>query len=122
MVYLTKDEFALKQGYASWTAFTADEEFPTEAGIDDMIEEMSALMNNEMGTNGTDVSDSNYTTLLRAICYKGVQFMIDEELARAQQQIRSVFIPADYMTERHRNRLRSIGKLKGYKIIGKWVF
>ena len=123
MTYLTKDQFAQKQGYDDWDAFAADNtDYPTEDAIDDMIEEMSALINNEMGTNGTDLSDSNYTTLLRAICYKGIQYMIDEELARAHQGVRTIFIPADYMTERHRKRLREIGKVKGYKIIGKWVF
>lgn len=122
MVYLTKDEFAIKKNFADWDAYYAKHGYPSAEGMDDMLEEMSALMNNEMGTNGTDLSDSNYTTLLRAICYKGVQYMIDEELSRDQERQRTIYPPIDYMNERHRNRLRSIGKQKGYRVIGKWVF
>lgn len=119
MVYLTKDEFAKRQGYADWDAYTADNEFPTEAGIDDMIEDMSALMNEEIGQT-SDVTVR--LTELRNICYRGVQMMIDEELARDQGERRAIYNPADYMHERDRNRLRDIGYRSSARVIGKWVF
>jgi len=119
MVYLTKDEFAYKQGYADWDAYTAKNNFPTEAGIDDMIEEMSALMNEEIGQT-SDVTVR--LTELRNICYRGVLMMIDEELARDQEAQRSLFTPRDYMYERDRIRLRSIGYRSGARKKAKWVF
>lgn len=119
MVYLTKDEFGYRQGYADWDAYAADNAFPTEAGIDDMIEDMSALMNEEIG-QASDVTVR--LTELRNICYRGVLMMIDEELARDQGERRAIYNPADYMHERDRVRLRSIGYRAGARKVAKWVF
>lgn len=122
MAYLTKDQYAQKQKYADWDAFALVEDYPSEAAIDDMIEEMTELMNDEIGTNGTDVTTAKYLTMLRNICYRGVQMMIDEELARAHQERRMVTMPADYMYARDRQRLRSIGMKSGLRKRGVWVF
>ena len=87
-----------------------------------MIDEMSALMNDEIGTDGTDITTDKYLVKLRNICYRGVQMMVDEEQARAHEDRRTLFNPRDYMFERDRVRLRSIGHLTSKRVIGKWVF
>jgi hypothetical protein len=123
VVYLTKDQYAQKQGYDDFNAYVADnEDYITEDALDDMIEEMSALMNDEIGIDGTDITTAKYLTLLRNICYRGTVMMIDEEQARAHEEKRSLYIPRDYMFERDRERLRKIGRLAKKRIIGKWVF
>jgi len=123
MVYLTKDQYAQKQGYDTFLLYAAkNTDYVTEEALDDMIEEMSALMNDEIGTLGTDITTAKYLVLLRNICYRGVQMMIDEEQARAHEDKRSLFIPRDYMFERDRSRLRTIGHGTKKRVIGKWVF
>jgi len=123
MVYLTKDQYAQKQGYDDFTAFlAANTDYVTEDALDDMIEEMTELMNDEIGTNGTDVTTAKYLTMLRNICYRGVQMMVDEELSRAHQERRAITMPADYMYTRDRQRLRSIGMKSGLRKRGAWVF
>lgn len=122
MAYLTKDQFAQKQGYDDWTAYeTANPDYVTEDAIDLMIAEMTELMNDEIGTLGTDVTTAKYLTLLRNICYRGVVMMIDDEQARAHEDKRSIYAPKDFMYERDRARLRTIGHLTSKRTIGKWV-
>ncbi|MDH3324006.1 MAG: hypothetical protein OEL89_00045 [Candidatus Peregrinibacteria bacterium] len=122
MGYITKDQFAHKQKYDDWDAFIAANEYPTEDALDEMIEEMSTLMNEEIGTLGTDITAAKYLTLLRNICYRGIIMMIDDEQARAQEERRSIFNPRDYMFERDRNRLRTIGHALKKRKRGVWVF
>lgn len=123
MAYLTKEQFAQKQGYDDWDAYVADnDDYVTEEAIDLMIAEMTSLMNDEIGTLGTDVTTAKYLPELRIICYRGVQMMIDEEQARAQEERRSIFIPQDYMPERTRKRLRTIGHKTLLRKRGAWVF
>ena len=83
---------------------------------------MTALMNEEIGTLGTDVTTTKYLVLLRNICYRGVMMMIDEEQARAHEERRAIYNPRDYMPERDRNRLRNIGHELRYRKRGVWVF
>lgn len=121
--YLTKNEFAQKQGYASWTAYAAaNTDYVTSDALDDMIEEMTALMNEEIGVTTNVTATGTRATLLRNICYRGVMMMIDDEQARGQEAKRSIFQPRDYMYERDRDRLRSIGLRSGARKRAKWVF
>lgn len=123
MAYLTKDQFAQKQGYDDWDAYVLkNKDYVTEDALDDMIEEMESLMNDEIGTLDTNVTTAKYLKVLRNICYRGVQMMVDEEQARAHEGQRSIFTPQDYMPGRTRERLRSMGKRLKFRKRGKWVF
>jgi len=117
MVYCSKDEWAKKEGYASWAVY--DKEYPTEAGLDDMLEDMSGLMDDEMGnTTGTEISSTTYAKILRNICGRGISLMIDEEEGRNRGENTMTYVPKDYLHERDRDRLHRIGVLLGYKLVG----
>jgi len=47
MVYCSINEWAVKKNYANFVAY--DKEYPIEETLTDMLEEMSALMDDEMG-------------------------------------------------------------------------
>ena len=67
----------------------------------------------------TDVSDSNYTYSLMDICYRGIELMFDEELARAEKRWeRLQYIPKDYLHERDRNWLKDLASYKEYMKVG----
>jgi hypothetical protein len=43
--YCSKDEWSIKKGYANWAAYP--KAYPTEADLDDYLEEMTDIMNSE---------------------------------------------------------------------------
>jgi hypothetical protein len=107
-VYCSKDEWAYKKAKTSWKDYEGTHPYPSANGLDDMLEEMTALMNVEMGR----AEESNLTTrptFLRNLCYRGVELMIDEEQGRATEEGRPMFIPRDYMYERDRIKLKRFG-------------
>jgi len=118
--YCSTAEFAIKQGYANLAAYLAvHSDYPSEATLDDMLEEATQLMNMEIGLTGTtNITDSAYTTFLRNLCYRMVLLMLDEEQGRAQEQRRSQYIPRDYMFERDRAKLQRIGLLNESRVVG----
>jgi len=73
-----------------------------------MLEEMTSLMNTEMG-RAEDSNMTTHTAYLRNLCYRGVELMIDEEQGRANEEGRSMYIPRDYMYERDRQKLQRFG-------------
>ena len=92
--------------------------YPSSEGLDDMLEEMTSLMNSEMGKS----EDSNLTThtaYLRNLCYRGVELMIDEEQGRSTEEGRPIYIPRDYMYERDRQKLQRFGLESGSFLFGK---
>lgn len=118
--YCTTNQWAIKKSsknhsYSNFTDYAAANDYPEESNLQDMLDEMTELMNDEIGTTGTNITDSNYLTLLKNICYRGVELMMDEEQARAGQKERMSFVPKDYMYERDRTRLQRIGTEKGYR-------
>lgn len=122
MAYLTKDEFAIKKNYADWDTYFAAKGYPLEAAMDDMIEEMSDIMNDHAGVT-TDVTDDQYVKRLRRICYDGVCYMMDADQQRAHERERTMIIPRLFMRPDDRAWLRNvIGKIKTTRKVGKIVF
>ena len=81
-----------------------------------MLDEMTELMNSEVGS--VSVNLTTHLTVLRNICYRGVELMRDEEQARATEIARDVGIPRDYMFERDREKLRRFGVEEGFRVVG----
>lgn len=107
-VYCSKDEWAYKKARTSWNDYAGKYQYPKSNGLDDMLEEMTALINVEMG-RAEDNNLTTYVTFLRNLCYRGVELMIDEEQGRATEEGRPMFIPRDYMYERDRIKLKRFG-------------
>lgn len=115
--YCTVDQWAVKKNYDDFTAY--NKEYPTEATLQSMLDEMTGLMNDEMGNfTGSNVSDSQYLETLKNICYRGVELMIDEEEGRSGGFNTMQYAPKDYMYERDRKRLQTIGARKGFLVVG----
>lgn len=115
--YCSKDEWAIKKGYASWSVY--DKSYPTEADLDDYLEEMTDIMNSELYLNTTtNITDTRYVNLLRRICYNGANYMMDEEESRAQERSRTRQTYVDYMRPSHRQQLQNIAIAKGNILVG----
>jgi len=119
--YCSITEWCVKQGYDDFTAYSAEHtDYPTEDALTEMLEEATQMMNDEIGIKSetTNITDAAYTKVLRNLCYRMVNLMIDEEQGRAHEQRRSQYTPRDYMFERDRRRLQKIGVVKGYRVVG----
>ena len=114
--YCSIDQWAIKKGYATFVAYALVIKSPTEAELTEMLEEMTELMNSEVGSVSTNLT--THLTVLRNICYRGVELMLDEEQARATETAREVGIPRDYMFERDRAKLMRFGIEEGYRVVG----
>ena len=120
--YCSKDEWAYKKARDTWNAYTGSpvlstHAYPSSEGLDDMLEEMTALINGEMG-RADDNNLGTHLTYLRNLCYRGVELMIDEEQGRALEEGRSMYIPRDYMYERDRLKLKQYGLEAGNFVFG----
>lgn len=117
--YCSKDEWSYKKARSTWGDYTGSpvalsiHAYPSSEGLDDMLEEMTSLMNTEMG-RPEDSNLTTHATYLRNLCYRGVELMIDEEQGRAMEEGRNMYIPRDYMYERDRRKLQRFGLESGY--------
>ena len=114
--YCSLNQWAIKKEFATFAAYTVINNSPTEAELTEMLEEMTELMNSEVGSVSTNLT--THLTVLRNMCYRGVELMLDEEQARATETNRDVGIPRDYMFERDREKLRRFGTEEGYRVVG----
>ena len=120
--YCSKDEWSYKKARSTWDDYTGSpvmntHAYPSSEGLDDMLEEMTSLMNTEMG-RAEDSNLTTHTAYLRNLCYRGVELMIDEEQGRSMEEGRSMYIPRDYMYERDRMKLRRFGLEAGNFVFG----
>jgi len=83
-----------------------------------MLEEMTELMNIEIGDVTTNITSAKYIIFLRNLCYRGVELMIDEEQGRGTEEGRPTFIPRDYMFARDRQKLQRIGIEFDHRLVG----
>lgn len=115
--YCSKDEWAYKKGYANWAAY--DKSYPTATDLDDYLDEMTDIMNGDQYLNVTsNITTTRYVSILRRICYLGVNYMMQEEEAMAQERTRTVRPFVDYMRPSHRQLLRQIGARQGTRVYG----
>lgn len=119
--YITKDKYAYKRAKTDWADYTGSpigttHEFPTGEGLDDNLEEMTALINTEMG-RAEDSNNSSHLVYLRNLCYRGVRLMEQEEQGESEGDYNR-FIPKDYMYERDRMKLHRFGRESGHLKFG----
>lgn len=112
--YCSKEDYAFKRAKLTWADYADAFDYPTEDGLEDMLQEATALMNVEMGRS-EDNNLTTHPTFCRNLCYRMVRLMEQEELGEAEGDYNR-FIPKDYMFERDRNKLhrfaRETGSLK----------
>ena len=116
--YCDKDSWASKKGYANWDAY--DKDYPTEADLDDYLEEMTDIMNSDQYLDvEINVTTTRYVNVLRRICYNGAEYMRDEEEARSQERVRAPKNYVDYMRPSHRQLLIKIATFsEGTRVVG----
>jgi hypothetical protein len=121
--YATKEEWAIRQDYATWAAYTADNpSAPSEDHLEDMLETATQIINDEIGSFSLNVTDSRFTTRLKKLCLKMVDRMRQVDMAQGKFNTIPFFSPNDYLIEREREYLRQIGRILSHRRVGKVAF
>jgi hypothetical protein len=111
MSYCSKDNWAHKKAKTTWANYQVDHpDNPIEEDLDDMLEEMTGIMNGVDYLNvDTNITTARHLPRLRRICFNGTELMEDEKQFRKQgRRDRINFIPRDYIKPSDRAWLKSI--------------
>lgn len=115
MAYATTAQWAKRKGFASFAAYTAAYGSPyTETQIEEMLEEGAEIINENIGTLGTDITDPTYTSRLEKLNLRMVNRMIQVHYGETTST--PYFSPTDYLQARERRFLQEIGIIKEKRI------
>ena len=117
MVYNTSEEWAKDKNYASWAAYaTANPNSPTEDHIDEMLEEAGEIINSNIGSFNTDISDVRFLSRVQKLHLRMVNRMRQVELAQGISMGFLGWSTTDFLQERERFYLqKTVGKILKYR-------
>ena len=120
--YNDNEAWAKDQNYASWAAYaTANPNSPTETHIDEMLEEATEIINMNIGSFNSNITDTRFLSWVQKLHLRMTNRMRQIELAGGKAEGFLGWSITDFLQERERNRLQTIGKILGYYRVGKVV-
>ena len=121
--YIDEEAFAVSNGYATWAAYTADNVgAPLLADLTEMIEEATEIINFEIGTYNTNITDVRFLSRVEKLCGRMVNRMMQIKAGQGLINNIPLFSPNDFLIERERLMLNNIGKILTKRKNYKWVF
>ena len=121
--YADKDQWAVNQEFADWDAYAAaNPNSPPLATITRLLNKATRIINRNIGSGATTITDERYIDDLEDLCIEMVNRMRQINIAEGRAQSIPMFSPNDYLVEREREQLRQIGRVLGYRLGGKVVF
>lgn len=120
MVYIDEDYYAKRENFADWDAYAlANPDNPSIANLTEWIEEATNIINENIGSFNTDISDSRFLSRIEKLCYRMVKRIEQIDIAQGTPARIPMFSPNDFLIERERIYLRfTVGVTLGYKLIG----
>ena len=120
MTYNDNDAWAKTKNYANWSAYaTAHPNSPTEDHIDEMLEEASEIINLNIGSFNSDITDVRFLSRVKKLHLRMVNRMRQVELAQGKNMGFLGWSTTDFLQERERSYLVTIGKILGYYKVGR---
>ena len=112
MTFMDNDEWAIEKGYSQFetaedeTGYVDKNNFPTKSGLDS---KRRRAHGNIIRWIPSGTPKSGHEDYLFDLELRTVDLMLDEDQGRATEDGRPMYIPRDYIYERDRNFLASIG-------------
>ena len=124
MVYNDNDAWAKTQNYANWEAYAIGRpKSPTEDHIDEMLEEASEIINLNIGSFNSDITDIRFLSRVQKLHLRMVNRMRQVELAEGKNMGFLGWSVTDFLQERERTYLRKVvGRVLKKRIAGKVTF
>lgn len=126
--YCDKDYFAecrssKTKSFADWDDYAASEDWPDATSLQKALDRATAIMNNRSHMNtSSNITTTQDVETLKDICYKMACRILGMEIQMGFQGGAFSFSPADYLSERERQTLLTIGKVANKRVVGKVVF
>ncbi len=121
--YIDEEVFAIGNDYATWLLYAADNpETPILSHLTELIEEATEIINENIGSFNTNISDSRFLSRVEKLCLRMVKRMRQVETGQGMSGKIPMFSPNDFLIERERINLHNIGKILKFRKVGKLVF
>ncbi len=118
--YTDKEEWAISKNYESWADF--ENKHPNALlndTIDDMLEEATEIINEKIGSNDVNITDTTYLSRVKKLHNRMVTRMRQIQLGQGLPGKIPMFSPNDFLQDRERKYLQStVGVVLGYRVLG----
>lgn len=108
----------MRHDYANWTTYTAAVSTPTASRTEEMLEEVTEIINEKIGTFNVNITDTRFTSRLEKLCIRMTDRMEQVDLARGKPQGFLGWSTTDFLQDRERKYLFSIGIILGHRTLG----
>jgi hypothetical protein len=106
VVYANRDQWAVRHDYADWAAYAAARpNVPTQAHIDEMLEEATEIINELLGTYNADTTTARFLSYLQKLTLRMVDRMRQIDKGQGTRANFPMFSPNDFLIERERQKV-----------------
>jgi len=120
--YNDVDEWAVNQNYDDFVAYAVDNpSAPTEEHLEDLLEDATTIINKNIGSFNTNITDSRFLEWVKKRHLRMVNRMRQIDLAGGKAQGFLGWSVTDFLQQRERDYLVTIGKILGYYKVGRVV-
>ena len=117
--YTNRDEWAISINYENWQDFT--DKNPGALGletIEDMLQEATDIINENIGSYNVNITDVRFLSRVKRLHNRMVSRIRQIQLGQGLPGKIPMFSPNDFLIERERQRLKTIGLTLGHRVIG----
>lgn len=123
MSYADEDDWAVFHDYTDWATYAAAKpNAPTLTHIQDILQECTDIINFEIGSFSTNITDSRFSDYLKKLNIRMTDRARQVELAGGKVAGFIGWSTTDYLQARERDRLHAVGRTLGYRRRGAIVF
>lgn len=120
--YNDKDDWAQNQDYDDWDAYAlAIPNSPTADHLDDLLEDATTIINKNIGSFNVNITDVRFLEWVKKRHLRIVNRMRQIDLSGGKAEGFLGWSITDFLQERERNYLITIGKILGYYRVFKVV-
>ena len=87
-----------------------------------MIRKATAIINKNIGSFSTDITDTRFIADVEELCLTMVKRMQQIDTGQGMAGNIPMFSPNDFLIERERVDLKNYGFILKHRTVGKWVF
>ena len=118
--YCSKDQWAKRKARVDWITYAANNKYPDEGALDDVLEDATETMNDleHIGSEDINITTTKSLPRLERICYNVANRTLMIEKNQGSNPGSWTFSPQDNMYDKERRLLWNIGTAEGYRVRG----
>ena len=118
--YCSKDQWAQRKARTDWDTYASENKYPDAEALQQFLVDTTVTINDldHVGCTSTNITNTEYTEWLEALCYKMTNRSLMVELNQGAQAGQYSFSPQDLMYNMERTNCWNIGTAEGYRSRG----